>query len=69
MVSHETTLELSNRLQFAFSVALQSRTLLGGRSERNEYLLLHAFSERGFIVPDKSYGFSKDKNSKVCGVV
>lgn len=36
---------------------LGSFSLLGGgRSERNESLLLRAFTEKNFIVPDKQYG-------------
>jgi len=43
---------------------VMSRTLLGGRAERNEFLLLHAFHERGFIVPDKTYGKKKPVNDE-----
>uniref|UniRef100_A0A915HJ42 DNA-directed DNA polymerase n=1 Tax=Romanomermis culicivorax TaxID=13658 RepID=A0A915HJ42_ROMCU len=42
-----------------------SKTLMGGRSERTEFLLLHALESAGFIFPDKpSFGHHKKKLGK-----
>ncbi|XP_069007702.1 DNA polymerase alpha catalytic subunit isoform X1 [Embiotoca jacksoni] len=45
---------------------VMSRTLMGGRSERNEFLLLHAFHDKNYIVPDKP-SFKKAQQEMVEG--
>ncbi|XP_056155811.1 DNA polymerase alpha catalytic subunit [Lampris incognitus] len=45
---------------------VMSRTLMGGRAERNEFLLLHAFHDKNYIVPDKP-SFKKAQQDVVEG--
>lgn len=57
-------------LQLAYQITciagnVLSRTLVGGRSERNEFLLLHAFNDKNFILPDKQTGEQRNKNKAI----
>lgn len=43
-----------------------ARTLAGSRVDRNEYILLHEFTNQGYLVPDKAKnsGYNGNKNKK-----
>ncbi|CAI2349198.1 unnamed protein product [Caenorhabditis sp. 36 PRJEB53466] len=43
---------------------IASRTMMGGRAERNEYLLLHAFEKADLIAPDKYNAFENKKKKQ-----
>lgn len=43
---------------------LMTRTLQGGRSERNEFLLMHAFHEKQYIIPDRKLWKDKDEHDE-----
>lgn len=60
-------------LQLAYQITciagnVLSRTLTGGRSERNEYLLMHAFYDKDFILPEKFVGGKSKPAAAVKGV-
>eukprot|EP00796_Vickermania_ingenoplastis_P007558 gene7559-5331_t len=67
VLSHLDVIRLTKRLS-SIAGNLWSRTLYGARSERIEYLLLHAFHDLKFITPDKrSYDYKRQREELEAG--
>ena len=57
-----------NIIQLAYQLTILagnvlSKTLLYGRAERNDFLLLHAFHSNNYILPNKNYHVIEEKHS------
>lgn len=55
-MKHDPNLQDTNNV----SILFRYRSMNGARSERNEYLLLHTFYNKGYICPDKPNKYRKD---------
>ncbi|EPS71274.1 hypothetical protein M569_03479 [Genlisea aurea] len=63
LMFHLSVLPLTRQLT-NISGNLWNKTLQGARAQRVEYLLLHAFHAKKFIVPDKFHAQHKDKKTE-----
>ncbi|XP_039120011.1 LOW QUALITY PROTEIN: DNA polymerase alpha catalytic subunit-like [Dioscorea cayenensis subsp. rotundata] len=62
LMFHLSLLPLTRKLT-SISGNLWGKTLQGARAQRVEYLLLHAFHAKKYMVPDKNSGCSKEMNT------